>query len=103
MVDTDTAMALWLTLLVVCAVVAIVGVTAQAALQHASRARLRLCADGGLTSAHWVLRMLEEGARTPTLVLVMVLLGTGGVVACLLVVGLVTSSVAAWQAAGFMV
>src|SRR5437764_13981432 len=98
MVELDSTAGLWLALLAPCALLTIWAVTMQTALHHASRARLRLCADGGLKSAEWVLRMLEEGARTPSLVLVLLLLGMGGSIACMLAVSLVTFAEVPWAA-----
>jgi CBS domain containing-hemolysin-like protein len=102
MVELDATAALWLALLTLSAVLTIIAVTAQAALIHSSRARLRLCADGGLKSAEWVLRMLEEGARTPSLILVMVLVGTGGAIASMLAISLLALPTLPWVAGGFI-
>jgi len=103
MVDTDTTASLWFALLAICGVVTVVSITAQTALQHASRARLRLCEDGGIDAASIVLRMTEEGARTPTLILMMLLLGTGGATVAMVMVALTAFAATPWAEVAFVV
>ena len=103
MATIDAAPGLRVALLVLCATVAVVAITAQAALAHASKARLRLCLDGGLETARQVLRMLDEGSRAPTLILVMLLLGIGGATVCVVMLALAVSLTSPWSAAGAVI
>jgi putative hemolysin len=103
MVESDLAPGLWLALLIACAAVAVIAITAQAALTHSSRARLRLCLDGGVEAARLPLKMLDEGPRAPTLILLMVLLGVGGVAVCVVMLAIQTAADSLWIAAGVVV
>jgi CBS domain containing-hemolysin-like protein len=77
MLDVDPASTSWLTAYLLLSLLATLAVTAQAALQHASRPRLRLLVDGGLEAAKPALRVLDESSRFPTLLIVLMLLSTG--------------------------
>src|SRR4051812_6048562 len=82
MPDLEPASTAWLIAYLLFSLVATVAVAAQAALQHASRPRLRLLAEGGLIAAKPVVQVLEEGSRVPTLLVVVIMLATGAAATC---------------------
>src|SRR3954470_21299092 len=88
----------WLLGFGLCALVALLGIAGQAALQHASRPRLRLLADGRVRGARSALAMLADGSPVPTLLLVLVIVGMGGAAASLVTALLPRANAESWQA-----
>jgi putative hemolysin len=83
MVDLEPDSTTWLIGYLLLSLLATVAVAVQAALQHASRPRLRLLIEGGMADAKPALLVLEEGSRVPALLIVLMLLSTGAAATCL--------------------
>ena len=74
----------WLLAFGLLSTLALVAIAAQTALQHTSRPRLRLLAEGRVKGAKSALAMLEDDSPTPTLLLFLQIVGAGGGAASLL-------------------
>ena len=74
----------WLLAFGLLSALALVAIAAQTALQHTSRPRLRLLAEGRVKGAKSALAMLEDDSPTPTLLLFLQIVGAGGGAASLL-------------------
>src|SRR6266540_663670 len=99
MVDVEPASTAWLIGYLLLSLTAAVAVAAQGAVQHASRPRLRVLAEGGLTAAKPALQVLEEGSRVPTLLVVVILLTTGAAATCLVMATIPLDRLAWWAPA----
>jgi CBS domain containing-hemolysin-like protein len=88
----------WLLLFGLCTLLALLGIAGQAALQHASRPRLRLLKEARVKGARGALKMLDDESPTPTLLLMLLIVGTGGAAASLIAAALTSESTAPWEA-----
>ncbi|MCC7372320.1 MAG: HlyC/CorC family transporter [Chloroflexi bacterium] len=75
-------------------VLGLLAVAAQTALQAASRTRMRMLADVRVKGARSALKMLDDGSPTPTVLLILGVIGIGGTAVSML--GTVTT---AWELA----
>src|SRR4051794_28272051 len=78
MLDLTADFWMWLLAFGLFALLALLGIAGQAALQHASRPRLRLLAEAGVKGARGALAMLADSSPTPTLLLSLLIVGIGG-------------------------
>jgi CBS domain containing-hemolysin-like protein len=78
----------WLLGFGLCTLLALLAIAGQAALQHASRPRLRLLVDARVKGARGALAMLADDSPTPTLLLILLLVGTGGAASSLIAAAL---------------
>ena len=67
----------WLLAFGLLSALALLAIAAQSALQHASRPRLRLLAEGRVKRATSALKMLEDDSPIPTLLLFLLIVGVG--------------------------
>jgi putative hemolysin len=74
----------WLVGFGVCTLLALLAIAGQAALQHASRPRLRVLVDARVKGARGALAMLADDSPTPTLLLILLIVGTGGAASSLI-------------------
>jgi putative hemolysin len=88
----------WLLAFVVFMLVSLLAIAAQAALQHASRPRLRMLAEGRIKGAAGALAMLDDESPTPTLLLFLLLVGVGGAASTLAVAVATTGQYHPWEA-----
>src|SRR3954454_4455248 len=72
----------------VCTLLALLAIAGQAALQHASRPRLRLLVEARVKGARGALKMLADDSPTPTRLLILLLVGTGGAASSLIAAAL---------------
>jgi putative hemolysin len=73
----------WLVAFLIFALVALLAIAAQAAIQHASRPRLRLLVEARVKGARGALAMLADHSPMPTLLLFLLIVGIGGASASL--------------------
>ncbi len=88
----------WLTAFGAFTLVSLLAISAQAALQHASRPRLRMLAEGRVKGAAGALAMLDDDSPTPTLLLFLLLVGIGGAATTLSVAVATTGQYYPWEA-----
>jgi len=88
----------WLLTFGLCTLVALLGIAGQAAVQYASRPRLRLLVEARIRGARGALAMLADSSPTPTLLLVLLIVGTGGAAASLVAAVVASSPAPTWQA-----
>src|SRR4051812_1398035 len=74
----------WLLGFALCTLLALLGIAGQSALWHASRPRLRLLVEARVKGARGALAMLADDSPTPTLLLILLIVGTGGAASCLI-------------------
>jgi putative hemolysin len=86
----------WLLAFLVFALLALLAVAAQAAIQNASRPRLRLLAEGRFKGARSALAMLEDDSPMPTILLLLTVVGIGGSAASLVAAGIASARYASW-------
>jgi putative hemolysin len=73
----------WLVAFLIFALVGLLAIAAQAAIQHASRPRLRLLVEARVKGARGALAMLADHSPMPTLLLFLLIVGIGGAAASL--------------------
>ena len=88
----------WLLAFILFALIALLAVAAQAAIQHASRPRMRLLVEAKVKGARGALAMLADDSPMPTLLLVLLIVGIGGAAAALAVTMTVSSLFPSWEA-----
>src|SRR5688500_6998022 len=75
----------WLLACLLFAILALLAVAAQAAIQHASRPRMRLLVEARVKGARGALAMLADDSPMPTMLLFLLIVGIGGAAASLAV------------------
>jgi CBS domain containing-hemolysin-like protein len=92
----------WLLAFGLFSLIALLAIAAQAALQHASRPRLRVLADAKVRGARGALAMLADDSPTPTLLLCLLFVGIGCGAASLLAAVTATGQLAPWAVAAIV-
>jgi CBS domain containing-hemolysin-like protein len=98
MPDLSPETSAWLLAFFLFALLALVAVAAQAAIQHASRPRLRLLVEARVQGAGSALAMLADNSPIPTLLLLLLVFGIGGAAASLAVAVTSAAVSASWEA-----
>jgi putative hemolysin len=88
----------WLVAFLIFALVALLAIAAQAAIQHASRPRLRLLVEARVKGARGALAMLADHSPMPTLLLFLLIVGIGGASASLAAVVTTNTLSPTWEA-----
>lgn len=88
----------WLVAFGLFSLVALLAVAAQAAYQLASRPRLRLLVEARVKGARGALAMLSEASHTPTLLLLLLVVGIGGAAGSLVIAVTVGTLLPTWEA-----
>jgi magnesium and cobalt exporter, CNNM family len=96
MSDLTPDLSPWLLAFFLFAVLALLAIAAQAAIQHASRPRLRLLAEGRFKGARSALAMLEDNSPMPTVLLLLTIVGIGGAAASLVAAGIASARYQSW-------
>jgi CBS domain containing-hemolysin-like protein len=86
----------WLLACFLFAGLALLAVAAQAAIQHASRPRLRLLAEGRFKGARSALAMLEDNSPMPTVLLLLLIVVIGGAAASLVAAVIASARYQSW-------
>jgi CBS domain containing-hemolysin-like protein len=87
----------WLLAFAVLALVALLAIAAQAAVEHASRPRMRLLVEGRVKGARGALAMLADDSPMPTMLLFLQIVGIGGAAASLVVAVLSSTLYPTWE------
>ncbi|HZO32099.1 MAG TPA: hemolysin family protein [Chloroflexota bacterium] len=88
----------WLFASLLFALVALLAVAAQAAIQHASRPRMRLLVEARVKGARGALAMLADHSPMPTMLLFLLIVGIGGAAASLAVAVTSNALYPSWEA-----
>src|SRR3712207_1922830 len=88
----------WLLAFLAFAFVALLAIAAQSAVQHASRPRMRLLVEARVKGARGALAMLADDSPMPTMLLFLLIVGTGGAAASLAVAVTSTTRYPTWEA-----
>jgi putative hemolysin len=96
MSDLTLDLSPWLLAFLLFAVLALLAIAAQAAIQHASRPRLRLLAEGRFKGAHSALALVDDTSPMPTVLLLLTIIGIGGAAASLVAAGIASARYQSW-------
>jgi putative hemolysin len=96
--DLSPAALGWLFAFALFTLVTLLAIAAQTALQHASRPRLRMLAEGRVAGANRALTMMDDSSPTPTLLLFLMLLGISGTTATVIAAVTTTGQFHPWEA-----
>jgi CBS domain containing-hemolysin-like protein len=96
MSDLTPDLSPWLLAFFLFAVLALLAIAAQAAIQHASRPRLRLLAEGRFKGARSALALLDDTSPMPTVLLLLTVVGIGGAAASLMAAGIASARYQSW-------
>jgi CBS domain containing-hemolysin-like protein len=88
----------WLLAFILFAFIALLAVAAQAAIQHASRPRMRLLVEAEVKGARGALAMLADSSPMPTMLLLLLIVGIGGAAASLAVAVTSDTLYPTWEA-----
>ena len=88
----------WLVAFGLFGVVSHLAIAAQAAIQHASRPRMRLLVEGRIKGARGALAMLADDSPMPTMLLFLLIVGIGGAAASLAVAVTTNTLYPTWEA-----
>ena len=96
--DLTPGAGIWLLVFGLFALLALLAIAGQAALQHASRPRLRLLVEARVKGARGALAMLADTSPTPTLLLSLLIVGIGGAAVSLAAVVATSGEPEPWEA-----
>jgi CBS domain containing-hemolysin-like protein len=96
--DLNPGAGVWLLVFGLFALLALLAIAGQAALQHASRPRLRLLVEARVKGARGALAMLDDTSPTPTLLLSLLIVGIGGAAVSLAAVIATAGESEPWEA-----
>ena len=97
MSDLTPDLSPWLLAFFLFAALALLAIAAQAAIQHASRPRLRLLVEARVRGARGALAMLSDSSPMPTLLLFLLIVGLGGAAASLAAAVIANTRSPSWE------